>query len=304
MNEKRASLEIISPSIEEAITQGLDELGLPEEAVNVEILDIGSKGLLGMGVRQARVRLTIRDTPLKKELHSPDEQETPSPEIPATDAVEVDTAASEEGAVVSREVASIEAAAIEATDVDAATIEAGESEVKPEQEFAAALAESEAEPQEEVVLDVARATVEELLEKMGVEASVSASFGEAEDERSRIPLIVDVSGEDLSILIGSQAETLNALQYIANLIIGKELGRSAPLIVDVEGFRKRRAQELSRLARSMANQAVQSGRRQVLEPMPANERRLVHIALREYPGVTTESIGSDPRRKVTIIPEE
>ena len=298
MNEKRASLEIISPSIEEAIAQGLDELGLPEEAVNVEILDIGSKGLFGMGARQARIRLTIRDTPLKKELHSPDEQETPSPEIPATDAVEVDTAASEEGAV------SREAAAIEATDVDAATIEAGESEVKPEQEFAAALAESEAEPQEEVVLDVARATVEELLEKMGVEASVSASFGEAEDERSRIPLIVDVSGEDLSILIGSQAETLNALQYIANLIIGKELGRSAPLIVDVEGFRKRRAQELSRLARSMANQAVQSGRRQVLEPMPANERRLVHIALREYPGVTTESIGSDPRRKVTIIPEE
>lgn len=298
MNEKRASLEIISPSIEEAITQGLDELGLPEEAVNVEILDIGSKGLLGMGVRQARVRLTIRDTPLKKELHSPDEQETPSPEIPATDAVEVDTAASEEGAV------SREAAAIEATDVDAAAKEAGEIEEEPEQEFAAALAESEAEPQEEVVLDVARSTVEELLEKMGVEASVSASFGEAEDERSRIPLIVDVSGEDLSILIGSQAETLNALQYIANLIIGKELGRSAPLIVDVEGFRKRRAQELSRLARSMANQAVQSGRRQVLEPMPANERRLVHIALRDYPGVTTESIGSDPRRKVTIIPEE
>ena len=111
-----------------------------------------------------------------------------------------------------------------------------ESEVEPEQDFAAALAESEAEPQEEVVLDVARATVEELLEKMGVEASVSASFGEAEDERSRIPLIVDISGEDLSILIGSQAETLNALQYIANLIIGKELGRSAPLVLDVEGY--------------------------------------------------------------------
>jgi spoIIIJ-associated protein len=297
MNEKRASLEIIAPSIEEAMTQGLDELGLPEEAVNVEVLDIGSKGLLGMGVRQARIRLTIRDTPLKKEQPSQDEVETPISEIPATDAVEVETAVSEEGAV------SGESVAIEATDVDAAT-ESREIEEEPEQEFAAALAESEAEPQEKVVLDVARATVEELLEKMGVEASVSASFGEAEDERSRIPLIVDISGEDLSILIGSQAETLNALQYIANLIIGKELGRSAPLIVDVEGFRKRRAQELSLLARSMANQAVQSGRRQVLEPMPANERRLVHIALRDYPGVVTESIGSDPRRKVTIIPEE
>ena len=297
MNEKRTSIEIIAPSIEEAIAQGLDELGLPEEAVNVEVLDIGSKGLLGMGVRQSRIRLTIRDTPLKKEQPSQEEVETPISEIPAIDAVEVETAASEERAV------SGEAAAIEATEIDAAS-EAGEIEEKPEQDFAAALAESEAEPQEEVVLDVARATVEELLEKMGVEASVSASFGEAEDERSRIPLIVDVSGEDLSILIGSQAETLNALQYIANLIVGKELGRSAPLIVDVEGFRKRRAQELGRLARSMANQAVQSGRRQVLEPMPAYERRLVHIALRDYPGVTTESIGSDPRRKVTIIPED
>ena len=298
MNEKRASLEIIAPSIEEALAQGLDELGLPEEAVNVEVLDIGSKGLLGMGVRQSRIRLTIRDTPLEKEQPSQDEVETPSPEVYTTDVVEVETAASEEGAV------SREAAAIEAASLDAAATEAGESEVEPEQDYAAALAESEAEPQEEVVLDVARATVEELLEKMGVEASVSAGFGEAEDERSRIPLIVDISGDDLSILIGSQAETLNALQYIANLIIGKELGRSAPLIVDVEGFRKRRAQELSHLARSMANQAVQSGRRQVLEPMPANERRLVHIALRDYPGVTTESIGSDPRRKVTIIPEE
>jgi len=298
MNEKRASIEIIAPSIEEAIAQGLDELGLPEEAVYVEVLDIGSKGLLGMGVRQARVRLTIRDTPLKKELHSQDGEETPITEIPAADGLEAETAASEDGAV------SLETAAIEGASVDTVTTVDGEFEEEPEQEFAAALAESEAEPQEEVVLDVARATVEELLEKMGVEASVRASFGEADDERSRIPLVVDISGEDLSILIGSQAETLNALQYIANLIVGKELGRSAPLIVDVEGFRKRRAQELGRLARSMANQAVQSGRRQVLEPMPAYERRLVHIALRDYPGVTTESIGSDPRRKVTIIPEE
>jgi len=298
MNEKRASIEIIAPSIEEAIAQGLDELGLPEEAVYVEVLDIGSKGLLGMGVRQARVRLTIRDTPLKKELHSQDGEETPITEIPAADGLEAETAASEDGAV------SLETAAIEGASVDTVTTVDGEFEEEPEQEFAAALAESEAEPQEEVVLDVARATVEELLEKMGVEASVRASFGEADDERSRIPLVVDISGEDLSILIGSQAETLNALQYIANLIVGKELGRSAPLIVDVEGFRKRRAQELGRLARSMANQAVQSGRRQVLEPMPAYERRLVHIALRDYPGITTESIGSDPRRKVTIIPEE
>jgi spoIIIJ-associated protein len=137
---------------------------------------------------------------------------------------------------------------------------------------------------------------------MQVRAEVSAEYLPAEDARSRIPVRVNVQGDDLSYLIGRQAETLNALQYISSLIINKEIGRSIPLIVDVEGYRARRENQLSQLAHRMADQAVASGRRQVLEPMPANERRLVHIALRENPEVTTESIGEDPRRKVTIIP--
>lgn len=113
---------------------------------------------------------------------------------------------------------------------------------------------------------------------------------------------VNVNGDDLSYLIGRQAETLNALQYISSLIINKEIGRSIPLIVDVEGYRSRRENQLRQLARRMADQAVATGRRQVLEPMPANERRIVHIALRENPDVSTESIGEEPRRKVTILP--
>ena len=139
---------------------------------------------------------------------------------------------------------------------------------------------------------------------MGFVATVTAYHGEPDDERSRVPLNVDITGDDLSILIGPRAETLNALQYISNLIIGKELGRSVPLVIDVEGYRKRRAQQLERLANQMADQAVKSGRRQLLEPMPANERRLVHIALRENLDVETESIGEEPRRKVTIVPVE
>ncbi len=114
---------------------------------------------------------------------------------------------------------------------------------------------------------------------------------------------MDINGKDLSILIGRQAETLNALQYIASLIVGKELGHSLPLIVDVEGYRKRRQQQVRYLARRMAEQAVKTGKRQVLEPMPANERRIVHIELRDNPDVTTESVGEEPRRKVTIIPK-
>ncbi|HEX9029647.1 MAG TPA: R3H domain-containing nucleic acid-binding protein, partial [Anaerolineales bacterium] len=144
----------------------------------------------------------------------------------------------------------------------------------------------------------------ELLEKMKVNARVTAHFGEADDKDNRIPLLVDVNGDDLSILIGRRAETLNALQYIAGLIVSKELGHSVQLIVDVEGFRARRENQLRQLARRMADQAVKTNRRQVLEPMPASERRIVHIELRNHPEVTTESIGEEPRRKVTIIPKE
>ena len=81
------------------------------------------------------------------------------------------------------------------------------------------------------------------------------------------------------------------------------MGRSVTLVLDVEGYRQRREQQVRQLARRMAEQAIKTGRRQVLEPMPANERRFVHIELRENSHVTTESIGEEPRRKVTIIPQ-
>ncbi len=156
---------------------------------------------------------------------------------------------------------------------------------------------------DDYVLDIAREVVSELLEKMKVRAKVTAEYLPASDSRSRVPVRVNVHGDDLSYLIGRQAETLNALQYISSLIINKEIGRSIPLIVDVEGYRTRRENQLRQLARRMADQAVSTGRRQVLEPMPANERRIVHIELRERLDISTESIGEDPRRKVTINPK-
>ena len=153
------------------------------------------------------------------------------------------------------------------------------------------------------MLNVARDTVEDLIKAMKVHARVTVQKGRPEDPQDRIPVQVDIRGDDLSILIGPKAETLNALQYIAGLIISKEIGHSIPLVVDVEGYRMRRSQQIRQLARRMAEQATRTGRRQVLEPMPASERRLVHIELREHADVSTESVGEEPRRKVTIIPK-
>jgi spoIIIJ-associated protein len=265
MSDTRAILEVIAPTIEEAIAKGLNELGLPREDVDIEILDEGSKGLFGLGSRQARIRLSIKSTSseTKDEAESAAQSRGKNASItPSTEAIEL-----QEG----------------------------------EQEEAVIAPPVSIEPEDEYVLHVAEDTVSELLRRMHVRADVSAQFGVTDDPRSRVPVNVEITGKDLSILIGRQAETLNALQYIAGLMVSKEIGRSLTLVIDVQGYRKRREQQLRQLARRMADQAIKTGRRQVLEPMPANERRIIHIELRDHPQVTTESIGEEPRRKVTIL---
>ena len=260
MNDKRPNLEIIAPTVDEAIEKGLADLGLPREAVEVEILDEGGKGLFGLGNRQARIRLTILSDSGLKESEHPDNAVDQTIEFEPSSPV------------------------LEAEDE---------------------LLEEEPPPflGDDYILEVARDVVNELLEKMKVRANVTSEYLPDSDARNRVPIRVNIQGDDLSYLIGRQAETLNSLQYISSLIINKEIGRSIPLIVDVEGYRERRENQLRQLARRMADQAISTGRRQVLEPMPASERRIVHIELRENPQVTTESIGDEPRRKVTIIPE-
>jgi spoIIIJ-associated protein len=276
MGDNRTSLEIIAPSVEEAIAKGLADLGLTEDVVDVEVLDSGSKGLFGIGFRQARVRLTIKSS-----------AQATAAELNLDSAPPAHEKLTSTGPTA-EEISDAFEPAPEAT---------GLAEKR-------AMAEpSTMSKEDELTLHVARETVEELLERMNVRARVSVRRGEPEDERDRVPILVDVRGDDLSILIGPKAETLNALQYIAGLIVSKEIGKSVPLVVDVEGYRARRAQQIRQLARRMAEQAVRTGRRQVLEPMPANERRLVHIELRDHPQVLTESIGEEPRRKVTIVPK-
>jgi spoIIIJ-associated protein len=115
-------------------------------------------------------------------------------------------------------------------------------------------------------------------------------------------LVFDVGGKDLGILIGRRNETLQALQFMLRLMVSKEMGRWQPLVVDVESYRARRRESLRNMANRMADRAVTNQERVVLEAMPAYERRIVHIALRDNPDVTTKSIGHDKNRKVTIMP--
>ena len=270
MNEK-PTLEIIAPTVEEALAQGLAQLGLPAEAVSMEVLDAGSKGLFGLGGRQVRVRLTVKS-----------EEDVTSPE-PVPPASKPDQ----------------EPAPVSPTPLD----DAPKKESQPQLEESASSPAPQADDVQDELLDMAEETVSKLLYHMNLQAQVSAHYEET-DRDDRRTIHVDVRGDDLSILIGRRSETLNAFQYIASLMVGKEVQQWVQLVVDVEGYRSRRESQLRRMARRMAEQAIKTGRRQVLEPMSSNERRIIHLELREHPAVTTESIGEEPYRKVTIIPKD
>ncbi len=165
------------------------------------------------------------------------------------------------------------------------------------------------EPASASEIDAAREVLSHLLHHLRVKAEVEARQAPAEDERDRDtpggpPLVLNIVGDDLGILIGRRGETLSDLQHIARLIVAKQAGRPINLIVDVEGYKSRREQALRQLAERMAERVASTHKPIALEPMPANERRIVHLALRNHPSVTTQSVGQGETRKVTLIPKK
>lgn len=149
------------------------------------------------------------------------------------------------------------------------------------------------------VAAIALETLRNLLRHMGIEAEVSV---QEPPQDELMPLVVDVEGENLGILIGRQGETLRDLQYITRLIVSRKLQRWVNIVVDVAGYKARRQRVLTELAERMAERVVADGKPVTLEPMPAHERRIVHMALRDHAYVRTESTGQGSRRKVVIFP--
>ncbi len=139
---------------------------------------------------------------------------------------------------------------------------------------------------------------------MGFEAEVIAEWRERDADNEHRYLLLDLQGRDLSPLIGRRGDTLGNMQYLLRLMINQRLHRWKNIVVDVEGYRQRRIEHLSQLALRLAQQVVQTGRPMSLEPMPANERRIIHLTLRESTDVFTESIGEGARRKVQILPRK
>jgi spoIIIJ-associated protein len=161
-------------------------------------------------------------------------------------------------------------------------------------------------PEESDLSSAAKTALEEILREMKLKARVQLRTDVQQDEgESGIPPIaLEVDGEDLGILIGRRGETLAALQYILRLIVAHREKARVPLTVDVEGYKQRRYGSLRELAFRMAQQAVSTKQSRTLEPMPADERRIVHLALSVNPDVVTQSVGEGELRKVVIMPRK
>jgi spoIIIJ-associated protein len=241
----RRSVEGRGKTVDDAILDALTKLGASREAVDVEVLSEGSRGVWGIGAEDARVRAVLKAA-------------RPAPPQP-------------------RKVARVAVA-----------------ERVPEPEIPAGASDAE----------VGRQVVATLVAKMGLRAEVEIAgpAGPAEPD-SEPPTIIDIRGDDLGILIGRRGETLRDLQFITRLIVSRKVGHWPNVVVDVDGYRQHREEALTQLARRMADKARQTGQPVPLEPMPPNERRIVHIALREDPEVTTESSGEGDARKVVIYPQ-
>ena len=272
MSETR-SVETSAVDIESAIELGLEQLGVTRESVIVEILEEPSRGLLGLGARQARIRLTTAAPP----------RPGPSSEVPAS-------AGPAASVSVTREPVAEDVEDVEGDEDDVA--ESTGDEIQ-------GVSEDEMDDDARIGL----ATLEELLAKMQINAQITVYKAQAADGEDA-PWVLQIHGRDLGMLIGRRGETLSSLQYITRLIASRELQRRANIVLDVEGYKTRREQKLRQLANRMADQAIQLKRTVALEPMSPYERRIIHIALRDNPAVTTESVGEGDHRKVTIIPEQ
>lgn len=269
------SVEVSAKSVEEAIQQALIRLDRSRDEVDVTVLSEGHRGLLGFVRGDARVRVSVRGSQAKPSTRSrktePAEPKAaaPEPHKPA------ETTAA---APKPRKPAEPRAAA-------------------PEPHEPAAPVQPAQRPNASAI--VAQDTLEELLERMAIDADVIYRGGRGEDDS---PILLDVVGDDLAILIGRRGETLSSLQFLVNLMVGKRLDSWVRVVVDVEGYRARREESLRSLATRMAERVRRTGQATALEPMPPNERRIVHMTLQDNPHVTTESSGFGEERRVTVMP--
>lgn len=280
-------------SVDEAIAEGLRALGLAADAAEIEIINRGSRGIFGLGSEPAQVRITPRA--------SGKATARPTPPAPATEPVETTVSAVE--ASVEETVEQTVASRPVSPEPRRAPVQSSADDDETDGETDGESSD-ETTPEDEAQLGaMATEMLGEMIRLMGFEADIIAEWRDPDADNEHRYLLLDLQGSELGALIGRRGDTLNNLQYLIRLMVNQRVHQWKNIVVDVEGYRQRRIDHLSQLALRSAGQVAQSGRPLSLEPMPANERRIIHLTLRDNPDVYTESIGDGTKRKVQILPK-
>ena len=268
------SIRVSAKTVDDAITEALIQLGVTSDRLEYEVIEKGSAGFLGIGMKQAVIEARRKPEPKEEKVEEPVVEEPVKAEPKKVETVQPQKAAAEKKADEPQK---------------AAFEKAVEKEVKEEVKKETKLVE--VQPQTiEAVEDFLKNTMKAM--DMEVELKTEIDQDGA--------LCVDMSGEHMGILIGKRGQTLDSLQYLANRVANKHQEGYVRVKLDTENYRARREETLRHLAKNIAHKVKRNRRPVALEPMNPYERRIIHSALQSDPYVMTHSEGEEPYRKVVV----
>jgi len=282
MNERhRQSVTVSARTVDEAITEAERELGVPRDSLDITVITEGSKGFLGMRAENA----PSADTSTAVVAPTSPPADTPAPRGASAAPPVSTTRAEVEDVGKAGATSETEGGAFELGDeYDDETPRDGADEpgrrTQQHQETAA----------------LAQDILENLLRHMNIQARVSV-------RTMSDPIVLDVETDNGGLIIGRRGETLSALQYLVNVLIGKRTRRWTKVVIDVEHWRDRREETLRALALRQADRVRQQHRPVALDPMPAGERRIIHVTLQDQRDIETHSEGEEPNRRLVITPK-
>ncbi len=257
--------EFYASTVEEAVGKAAGDLGMPSDELAYRVLDEGNTGFLGIGARDARI---VVDAPAAPEPDVAEAGSEPSAALPQED-VDLRPEAQPDDTLDSSQ-------PVEHPEI---SDEQSEEQVEAPQEL----------------LDEVNDLVSSVLEAMGFQAGLDVY-----DAGGFIA--ADVTPDNTALFIGQKGETIDALQYLVNVAAYKERSFVKRIVLDAEGYRQRRVEAIQGMAHRTARRAVREHRTVELPPMSSSERRIVHLFLRDNPGVRTESEGSGDNRRVRVLP--
>ena len=268
------SIRVSAKTVDDAITEALIQLGVTSDRLEYEVIEKGSAGFLGIGMKQAVIEARRKPEPKEEKIEEPVVEEPVKAEPKKVETVQPQKAAAEKKADEPQK---------------AAFEKAVEKEVKEEVKKETKLVE--VQPQTiEAVEDFLKNTMKAM--DMEVELKTEIDQDGA--------LCVDMSGEHMGILIGKRGQTLDSLQYLANRVANKHQEGYVRVKLDTENYRARREETLRHLAKNIAHKVKRNRRPVALEPMNPYERRIIHSALQNDKYVTTHSEGEEPYRHVVV----